>query len=123
VARFVGIKTDRKKSGTRQSANEQQHEQDDVDSLLHSAIDIDQSIVLESALLQSNPAGSPSSITPLGTAPDPRLDQEARNIEGKALKQGELLQKSAQTAETPKSGQETEVARASKDMICKKNEL
>jgi hypothetical protein len=38
--------------------SKQEDKQDDVDSLLHSAIKIDQSIVAESALLQSNPAGS-----------------------------------------------------------------
>jgi hypothetical protein len=65
-------------------------EEEDADSLLDKAIDIDQSIVGEAGLLQSD---SPDSKTPLGTSPDPRVDLEARKIEAKALKQGEIIDK------------------------------
>jgi hypothetical protein len=63
-------------------------EQEDTDSLLDRAIDIDQSIVGEAGLLQSD---SPDSRTALGTRPDPKVDLEARKIEAKALKHAGII--------------------------------
>jgi hypothetical protein len=89
LSESIGDKIERKQKDGGNTADQEE----DVDSLLHSAIDIDQSIALEAASLQNNPRDSPSSTPVLGTPTEPRVDQEARRIEGKALRIGEILHK------------------------------
>lgn len=74
----------------RKSEEEEGEEEESVDSLLDSAIDIDQDIAAQAGLLQSD---SPTSPTALGSKPDPVVDREARKIEEKALKHGEIIRK------------------------------
>jgi hypothetical protein len=70
----------------------------DVDSLLHSVIDIDQSIVWESEMLQSDPALKGPVGDPLGSP----VDQGAKRIAAKALRSGELLHEARRQLKTPK---------------------
>jgi hypothetical protein len=61
---------------------------EDVNSLLCKAIDIDQAIVGEAGLLQSDSLDSPTAV---GSNSDPRVDLEARRIESKAMRQGQII--------------------------------
>jgi hypothetical protein len=70
----------------------------DVDSLLHAVIDIDQSIVWESEMLQSDPALKGPAETPPGSP----VDQGAKRIAAKALRSGELLHEARRQLKTPK---------------------
>lgn len=89
------MESSKKRNSTRHIAGQDEKPMEDaideVDAILHSAIDIDQSIVLEAESLQSDSSSS-SSASSAATA-DLRVDREARRIAAKALRQGDLLHK------------------------------
>lgn len=75
---------------------------DDVDSLLHSAINIHQLILFDAERLQSDPKHF--STTLMGVPSHPRLDNAAKRIQTNAMKSGELLHRARRRIKEQRPG-------------------